>query len=152
MRSLLPDVREQFREKSHTHRVRTFVVPIICFAHFIRKPRPMRNAGRQFVRKIHKLFCGQHFLDRPKRCLALSSFASVKPTAAASTIVRNAKRVGICISALLKNARAKSQQLRITPNKLRLFATIWVCVRLLEVLSTPFCNGARVGKCGGYSR
>jgi hypothetical protein len=105
----------------------------------------MRNAGREFVRKIHKLFCGQHFLDAQSE-VSLSSFASVKPTAAASTMVRNAKRVGFCISALLKDARAKSQQLRITPNKLRLFATIWVCVRLLEVLSTPFCNGARAGE------
>ncbi len=67
VRSPLADMRKQFREKAHPHRVWALVVPVDCLSRFIRKTGPTRNSRRKVVRKIYVFFGSQQFLDFPKR-------------------------------------------------------------------------------------
>src|SRR4029077_9731486 len=66
VRAPLPDVREEFREKTGAHRVGTLVVPVNCPARFIRKTWPARNSRRELVRKVDVFLRREHFLDLPK--------------------------------------------------------------------------------------
>ena len=62
----LADVREEFREKTGTLRVRTLVVPVNCLARFIRKTGPARNSWRKRMRKVDVFLRREHLLDLPK--------------------------------------------------------------------------------------
>ena len=76
VRTPLADVREEFREETRAHRIRTLVrragsvlwriVPVNCFTRFIRKTGPARNSPRKLVRKIDVFLRREHLLDFPK--------------------------------------------------------------------------------------
>jgi hypothetical protein len=62
----LADVREEFREKTGAHHVRTLVVPVNCLTRFIRKTWPVRNSRRELVCKVNVFLRREHLLDLPK--------------------------------------------------------------------------------------
>ena len=123
MRAPLANVGKELREKSGAHCIWAFIVPVNRFARLIRKSGPPGNTRLKFTRKIDIFLRNQGFLNLPERRVAFAFCYRERQRENKVKIVATMS-FRTFISELLNHRAARSQQVRITPNKFRPFKTL----------------------------
>jgi hypothetical protein len=118
MRAPLSNVRENLRKEAGAHHVEAFLVPINGLSHFIWKSRPPRDPRFERVRQINISFRRQRLLNTPERFF--TSTMQNRDAQTDDTEQKYPSQLKVHC-ALLTDAAATSQQLRITLNNFRLW-------------------------------
>jgi len=137
VRPPLPNMREQLGEKTGTQCVRAFVIPVNRFPRFVRKAWPAGIPGANSCVRSTYFFEAWPFWIFQSGAAAFSLFATEYGDTKVSDIPAATMSFQICISALLNHDAARSQQVRITPNKFSSFhGSEVLLVRIVVVINS----------------